>query len=62
MQMCIPGDASFDAAGRGLFADHEEADQAQEGRPNDDVIGAVGAVAAAVDANAIFEGPDPRAV
>ena len=43
------GDSAFDAAREGLLQDHEEAEQAQEGR-------------LAVDAHAVFEGPHPRAI
>ena len=53
------GDPAFDAEGGGLFQDQEEAEQAKEDRLDDGVTGRTGAVAAADDANALFEGADP---
>ena len=53
------GDSPFDAAGGGLLQDHEEPEQAQEVRLDHDFIGAG---AAAVDAHAVFEGANPRAI
>ena len=56
------GDSAFDAEGGGLLQDQEEAEQAQEDRLDDGVFGRTGAVAAADDANTLFEGTDTRAV
>ena len=55
----LSGDSPFDAAGGGLLQDHEEPEQNQEVRFDRDVIGPG---PASVDAHAVFEGADPRAI